>query len=87
MITTLIGLTILLPTGANPDTTPLTCIQTKETQVTVCLPEEDPSGGYATDPRMWLDNSPLYSGGWMLKVNDQTHTVDWVDVQERLSFT
>ena len=87
MLTTLSGLAILLPTGANPETTPLTCVTTQHsnTQTTVCLPEEDPSGGYVTQPRMWLDNSPLYSGGWMLQVNDKTKEVTWVDVQERLS--
>jgi hypothetical protein len=33
------------------------------------VPEESPDGGY---PVGWLDNSPTYSDGWTLLVNDST---------------
>jgi hypothetical protein len=35
----------------------------------VYVPEESPDGGY---PIGWADNSPVYSDGWMLQVNDST---------------
>lgn len=38
------------------------------------VPEFAPDGG---TPDGWLDNSPTYSDGWMLLVNDSTHTTYW----------
>lgn len=70
----IIALAILLPTDSPStiDTTPLTCTGT-EAQI-VCMPEESPEGGYPTG---WADNSPTYSDGWMLQVNDSTNTISW----------
>jgi hypothetical protein len=39
------------------------------------VPEESPDGGY---PVGWLDNSPVYSDGWMLQVNDRTGITSWI---------
>jgi hypothetical protein len=39
------------------------------------VPEESPDGGY---PVGWADNSPVYSDGWMLQVNDRTGITSWI---------
>lgn len=41
----------------------------------VMIPEESPEGGH---PDSWADNSPIYSDGWMLQVNDTTHITSWI---------
>jgi hypothetical protein len=41
----------------------------------VAIPQESPDGGYPTG---WKDNSPTYSDGWTLLVDDAQHTVKWV---------
>jgi hypothetical protein len=74
MITGIIALAILLPTNAPLDTTPLTC-QTTEHEVIVCMPEESPDGGHPTGE--WLDNSPTYSDGYTLLVDDSNNTISW----------
>jgi hypothetical protein len=56
-------LPITIPTDANPATTPITYFQGSY------VPEESPDGGY---PVEWLDNSPTYSDGWTLLVDDST---------------
>jgi hypothetical protein len=53
---------VILPSDA---TTVTPCILLNGTYV----PEESPDGGY---PVGWLDNSPTYSDGWTLLVNDNT---------------
>ena len=75
---------VIVPEGQNPDTMPVTKVHTLD-GAEIWIPEEDPSGGHPTQARMWLDNSPLYSGGWLLQVNDVTGSVQWIDVQERLT--
>lgn len=59
----------ILPDGANPETTPVTTLGG------INIPEESPNGG---SPTGWADNSPVYSDGWMLQVNDSTHTISWI---------
>lgn len=61
---------LLLPDYANPETTP-TVVQDD-----VRIPEEAPNGGHFTE---WLDNSPHYSDGYTLFVNDSADpiTVTW----------
>jgi hypothetical protein len=56
---------VILPSDA---TTVTPCILLNGTYV----PEESPDGGY---PVGWLDNSPTYSDGWTLLVNDTTPPV------------
>lgn len=41
----------------------------------IYVPEESPDGGY---PTHWRDNSPEYSDGWMLQVNDTLHITRWI---------
>jgi hypothetical protein len=53
---------VILPSDA---TTVTPCILLNGTYV----PEESPDGGY---PIGWLDNSPTYSDGWTLLVDDST---------------
>ena len=77
---------VLIVEGQNPDTTPVVKV-TFPNGAQIWIPEEDPSGGHPTQARMWLDNSPLYSGGWLLQINEETGVTQWVDVQERLSLT
>ena len=60
---------IILPTDANPGTTPVIMLDG------TYVPEESPDGGYPVD---WADNSPVYSDGWMLQVNDSTNTIQWI---------
>lgn len=60
---------ILLPTEANPETTPTIKVDG------IWIPEESPIGSYPTGE--WLDNSPVYAHGWFLQQNDTTHTVVW----------
>jgi hypothetical protein len=64
---------VLLPADANPNTTPFTSVDN------VWVPEESPTGTYPTG--QWLDNSPLYAGGWYLQVNDATRVVTWKTVE------
>jgi hypothetical protein len=77
---------VLIVEGQSPDTTPVVRV-TFPNGHDIWIPEEDPSGGHPTQARAWLDNSPLYSGGWLLQVNDVTGTVQWIDVHERLTLT
>lgn len=56
--------TVLVPDNEDSSTIPM-----------VAIPQESPDGGY---PIGWKDNSPTYSDGWMLKVDDAKHTVKWV---------
>jgi len=76
---------VYLAEGQNPDTTPVVKVQNVKGEE-VWIPEEDPNGGSPTQSRMWLDNSPLYSGGWMLRIDSNTGVVQWIDVQERLYY-
>lgn len=73
---------VLIVEGQNPDTTPVVEV-TFPNGAQIWIPEEDPSGGHVT--RVWLDNSPLYSGGWLLQVNGETGVTRWIDVHERLT--
>lgn len=84
MLTGIIALAILLPTDSPStiDTTPLTCVQGAgtegrgiDTSQIVCMPEESPEGGYPTGG--WLDNSPHYSDGYTLLVDDSNNTISW----------
>jgi hypothetical protein len=75
---------VLIVEGQNPDTTPVV-ETTFPDGASIWIPEEDPDGGHQTS--MWLDDSPLYSGGWLLQVNGETGTTRWLDVQERLTVT
>ena len=64
---------VLWPEGAVRKTTPMvpapgTCY---------VVPEESPDGGYPLPHSAWLDNSPLYSDGWLLLVDDMQHVVRW----------
>ena len=65
---------ILIPTGANPETTPTVLVDG------YWIPEESPIGTYPITA--WLDNSPVYGGGWYLQVNDTTHTIEWRTMTE-----
>src|SRR6476661_3725614 len=60
---------VILPTGTNVVTPTVL-------QDGTYIPEESPDGGHFAK---WLDNSPAYSDGWVLQVNDSTHTTQWVD--------
>lgn len=59
------------PTGYNPNTTPMVLVDG------CYIPDESPDGGYPTGT--YEDNSPVYTDGWMLLVNDQTHEILWTE--------
>jgi len=71
----------LLPEGAIAATTPMVSVRGPVTEDgqrgTVRIPEESPDGGYPLPYSAWLDNSPLYSDGWLLLVDDMQHVVRW----------
>jgi hypothetical protein len=59
---------VILPTGAMVITPTILLDGTY-------VPEESPDGG---SPVGWADNSPVYSDGWMLQVNDSTGITSWI---------
>jgi hypothetical protein len=65
---------VIVPEGQNPDTTPVVLIDG------VWIPEESPEGGYPTG---WADNSPTYSDGWLLQVNDTSGEILWLSPDDR----
>jgi hypothetical protein len=67
------GELILVPGGAVLETTPMVSVP----GTPYWVPEESPAGGHALEYEAWLDNSPLYSDGWVLLVNDSDHTITW----------
>jgi hypothetical protein len=67
------GELILVPGGAIIETTPMVNVP----DTAYWVPEESPDGGYPLGRSAWLDNSPLYSDGWVLLVNDSDHTITW----------
>lgn len=67
------GEVILVPGGAILETTPMVPVPS----TAYVVPEESPDGGYPLGRSAWLDNSPLYSDGWVLLVNDSDHTITW----------
>lgn len=64
------GEAILIPDNTRLDTTPVVLLDN------VYVPEESPEGGH---PKQWLENSPEYSDGWVLLVDDAASpiTVQW----------
>lgn len=66
----------LIPTDANPETTPTVLVDG------YWIPEESPIGTAPTTA--WLDNSPVYGGGWYLQVND-SHTPPTIAWREMTS--
>jgi hypothetical protein len=69
---------LLLPEGSAIETTPM--VPVPGTRYVV--PDESPDGGYVLRPVAWLDNSPLYSDGWLLRVDGERDTVSWRAPQE-----
>lgn len=67
------GELILVPGGAVLETTPMVTVP----GTAYVIPEESPDGGWPLPRSAWLDNSPLYSGGWLLLVDDVQHAVTW----------
>lgn len=67
------GEIILVPGGVAIETTPMVSVP----GTAYWVPEESPDGGYALPYVAWLDNSPIYSNGWVLLVDDAAHVVSW----------
>ena len=65
----------IVPFDADPATTAVTCWDLGDGGNVLCVPTESPSGGEVID---FLDNSPAYSDGWVLEVDDASGHVEFI---------
>ena len=73
MVATASGDLLLVPDGSLLETTPMVLVP----DAAYVVPEESPNGGRVLPYEQWPDDSPLYSDGWLLFVNDAEHSVSW----------